>query len=151
MTRDWRQILDPGETYPGSKQRRHGGNDRLEPHLESVEDPLEGFPSTVYNVGNVATRFWGIGVLAHLLGRKPGTIRKWENDKVIPKAEFQISNDDKDPRSRRRLYTRSQIMGIWRIAMDEGLLDTNGSGMAHKHISGTSFSIRVWDGWPEWH
>jgi hypothetical protein len=113
--------------------------------METGEDPLEGFPSTVYNVGNVATRFWGIGVLAKLLGRKPGTIRKWENDGVIPKAEYQVANDDKDPRSRRRLYNRNQIMGIWRAARDTGLLDSG-----TRHISSTDFSARVWRDWSEW-
>lgn len=119
--------------------------------METVEDPLAGFPSTVYNVGNVSTRFWGIGVLAQLLGRKTGTIRKWEHDKVIPEARFQVANDDKDPRSRRRLYTRDEIMGIWRIAREEGLLDTNGFPSAHRHISSTKFSERVWEAWSEWH
>lgn len=131
------------EYYPGSKQRiPRTPEEEVQAQAEKIIDPLEGEPFTTYNVKNVPVKFYGIGVLAKVLGRKAGTIRKWETEGVIPKASFQIANDQKDPRSRRRLYTRKQVISIYLIAKEEGLLDTA------KHITSTKFSERVLKGWP---
>jgi hypothetical protein len=135
------EIIHP---HPGSKkfQENRAAILRVPVPLEVVADPLRDHEPMWRKVGNESVPFWGIGVLAKLLKRKAGTIRKWENDKVIPPAQFQTSNDSQDPRSRRRLYTRAQIIGIWTLAREEGLLDSA------CHISSTDFTERVFEGWP---
>jgi hypothetical protein len=128
--------------HPGSKKFQENRDAILRTEPAEVVDPLAKHEPVWRKVGNESVPFWGIGVLASLLGRKAGTIRKWENDAIIPKAQFQTSNDNKDPRSRRRLYTRNQIISIWTIAKEEGLLEGN------KHIISTDFESRVFEGWP---
>jgi hypothetical protein len=90
--------------------------------------------SVSFTVAGVDVEFFYIGQLAAALGRSATTLRRWESDGTIPKSGY--IKPSKDPRGRRRLYTRAQAEGIVRLAVEEGLLDTN-------KIAGTNFSARV--------
>lgn len=83
--------------------------------------------------------FFTIGNLADALGRESGTIRKWENTGVIPKAAFLTPGED--PRGRRRLYSRAQIEGLVRIAAEEKIL----VNPDNRPISRTAFKERAWE------
>jgi len=91
-------------------------------------DPLEGAKPKVYKVAGHPRSFYGIGVLAQALNRKPGTIRKWEVFGWIPKPTAVFpGRDPRDSASarhgRRRLYTAAQIRGLVKIAYEEGVLE----------------------------
>lgn len=73
-------------------------------------------------VDDKPVEFFTVGDLAAALGREAGTIRKWESNGVIPRAKYKSPSPSGDPRGMRRLYTRAQIEGIVRIALDEGIL-----------------------------
>lgn len=118
--------------YPGSKTpvRNYSDQPEVKPDSE-FEFSYPDFKGT---------GFYTIGVLADVLNRSQVTVRKWEHDGVIPKPTYIRASAD--PRGRRRLYTRDQIMGIRMIAQEEGLLETNANGH-WKSIEGTEFRERV--------
>lgn len=122
------------EFYPGSRQKI----DR-KPKSDPPVDPESGWDRhpRFITVGGVKTEFFTIGALAEALGRKSGTIRKWENTGVIPRPLFRKSADRSE--GTRRLYTRAQIEGIVKIAQEERVLDGSRS------ISQTNFTERVRD------
>lgn len=99
-------------------------------------DPLAGLDSKVYTVGGREVEFFTIGQVSQVLNRQPVTLRKWEREGIIPKATF--SKPSKDPRGRRRLYSRAQVEALVRIAAEEGVLND-----IHKQISKTKFSAKV--------
>src|SRR5262245_54767460 len=104
------------------KERQEGAAPRMTPTTSASAARLEeivGKPR-VYTVGGVDVDFFTTGQLAKALGRKPGTIRKWENDGTIPVTWYNSPSDD--PRGRRRLYTRDMVEGIVYIAKEEGIL-----------------------------
>jgi hypothetical protein len=106
-----------GEFYPGSKQRRAAN-----PVVHEEEDLPDLGKGRTLVVNGRDVEFFGIGTLAAVLNRKAGTIRAWEADGTIPASGFIKPGQDRDPRGRRRLWTRAQIIGIWRIAKEEGVL-----------------------------
>lgn len=123
------------EYYPGSKRPivRHRNRKRGQP-LDP--DRWDCRPKTL-KVKGENVEFFTIGQLGKALGgRKPVTIRKWEQTGVIPKPTFRKPSDD--PRGQRRLYTRAQVEGMVRIAKEEGVLQTHS-----KPITQTKFSERV--------
>lgn len=120
--------------YPGSKQRRQPSR---QPAPEA--SPFDGVTPRRYDVAGKTVEFFGIGDLATALGRKPGTLRKWENTGVLPKATFQAPNPKQDKRARRRLYSRAQAEGIVRIWHEEGL----GDDALPKRVSSTRFTERA--------
>jgi hypothetical protein len=135
-------FADLGEQfYPGSTKPivRHPNRNAL--HTEAAPSAADwDAKPRKYNVGGVETEFFTLGNLATALGRQPVTIRKWEREGVIPKSTYQSPGRDNDPRGRRRLYTRAQIEGIVRIALEEGVLVSH-----QKPIKTTNFTARVID------
>lgn len=121
------------EYYPGSKQpvKRYGIDALIPPADEEFELNYPDFKGTGY---------YTIGALCLALNRLPVTIRKWEKDGVIPKPTYIRSSAD--PRGKRRLYTKDQIMGMRKIAEDEGLLEPNANGH-WKPLTGTEFRTKV--------
>ncbi len=111
--------------YPGSRVRRQTVPPDPAP---VVEDDILG-PGKVYVVNGLDVEFYTIGQLAAALGRKPGTLRKWESQGILPTSGYLKPSDD--PRGRRRLYSRDQCLGIIRIATDTGLLYGQGLGLEH--------------------
>lgn len=126
---------DVGKFYPGSKELR--AVNPL-PDVAPDETPDLG-PGKVLIAGGREVEFWGIGTLARVLNRQPVTIRSWEKDGILPGPTFNKPGVGGDLRGRRRLYTAPQILGIWEIARDEGVLDPGPRVNIHK----TQFPLRV--------
>jgi hypothetical protein len=115
--------------YPGSKERRH------EPQVDDAGDALLLASGVIYLLNGMEIELFTIGQLANVLDRSTTTLRRWESDGTLPKSGY--TKPSKDPRGRRRLYSRAQIEGIYEIAKDEGVLE-NGST-----LKGTQFANRV--------
>lgn len=132
-----RELMgEAGDYYPGSKERRRVN------HVPDDEPdaPDLGTGKTLI-VHGIEVEFFGIGDLARVLNRQPVTIRAWENEGILPRPTFTKPGRDSDPRGRRRLYTRRQIEGIWRIAREEGILEPG----PRINILKTQFTRRVTD------
>jgi hypothetical protein len=143
--RDWdaefaeiAEVPETKEFYPGSsKVIRHPN--RPDPKPVRVKDELEwdSNPRIMEHRG-VSKEFFTTGQLAMALGgRKAVTIRKWEQNRTIPKAQFRTVSDD--TRGKHRLYTREQVEGLIRIAREEGILDPSRS----RKIGETNFVERA--------
>ena len=120
--------------FPGSKQRIPTPDIKInKPKPEN--DAWDAKPR-VFNVRGVPTEFFGIGSLAKALNRESVTIRLWERQGIIPKAQFKT----KDPNGLggRRLYTREQIEGMVKIAGEEGILEET-----WRSVTQTKFKERV--------
>lgn len=127
-------MAELGDFYPGSKERRAVN------HVPDDEpDRPDLGPGKKLLVRGFEVEFWGIGVLARVLNRQPVTIRSWEHDGIIPRPTFSKAGRDKDPRGRRRLYTEPQILGMWKIAGEEGVLEPG----PRINILQTQFKARV--------
>lgn len=116
-------FADLDRYYPGSKELR-----RTVPMVETVRtvdlaDMVIGqLPKpVVMTVKGRDVEFFYIGSLAKALGRSAITLRRWEDNGVIPRSGY--TKPSSDPRGKRRLYSRQQVEGIIRIANDEGLLE----------------------------
>lgn len=101
--------------YPGSRERRQTVPASRPSAVE--EDPL-GTPVILVLKGR-DTEFFTIGQVAGAIDRKAGTLRGWEASGILPTSGY--AKPSKDPRGRRRLYTRAQAMGIVRIARELGI------------------------------
>jgi hypothetical protein len=101
-------------------------------------DALAGRRGKTFTIGGKEIELFTISQLAFYLNRKPVTIRKWESEGVIPKATYSKPGINKDPRGRRRLYSRAQVEALVRIAAEEKILDD-----LHKQISTTQFKPKV--------
>jgi hypothetical protein len=121
----------PEEYFPGSRQP-------ITP-LSGPADPLAGRKGKEYTIGGKPVELFTISQLAYYLNRKPVTIRKWEEKGVIPKATYAKPGAGGDPRGRRRLYSRDQVVAIVTIADAEGILHN-----PHAQISQTNFKAKVW-------
>jgi hypothetical protein len=120
--------------YPGSKQKRpQTGIAGAEVDPAGQDLPLAS--GTVYLLNGRDVELFTIGQLAAVLNRSATTLRRWEADGTLPRSGY--TKPSKDPRGRRRLYSRAQIEGIYAIAKDEGVLE-NGST-----LKGTQFANRV--------
>ncbi|WPH58220.1 hypothetical protein SEA_LUCKYSOCKE_135 [Streptomyces phage LuckySocke] len=74
----------------------------------------------IFTVKGKEMQFFPIGALALALGgRSPNTLRAWEKEGILPKSVF--VKPSKDPRGRRRMYTRAMVEGLVRIAKEEGI------------------------------
>lgn len=116
------------EYFPGSMQR--------------IPDAVPERPlpkGRTFTVRGEDVQMFTLGELAAALNRKPVTVRKWETDKVIPRATFVRPGKGGDVRGRRRYYTQPQVEGLVRIAREEGIL-TN----PNKPLKSTRFSERAW-------
>jgi hypothetical protein len=125
--------------YPGSRMKVKIYPDEPVINVTVAGDTIPGTPRR-YTVAGNETEFWTTGVLAEVLNRKSVTIRKWENEGIIPKSLF--TSPSPDPRGKRRLYTREMILGIRDIASEEGILEPNSRGK-WKAVEGTEFRNRV--------
>lgn len=128
------------ELYPGSRKPiiRHP-NRVLDEKRRPDPDDWDSRPR-VLPIRGVPTELFTVGHLAAALGRRPVTIRAWERNKVIPNATVWSPGKDKDPRGKRRLYTRAQVEGLVKIATEEGLM--NGD---NRSIQATDFTRRAFD------
>jgi len=126
------------EFYPGSRQMivRHPNRTAEENRKTSIGvDPEWDHKPRKYTSGGEEREFFTIGHLALALGRRPVTIRLWEREGVIPKATYQVNSESKN--GRRRLYTRAQVEGLVKLAVEEGILISH-----QRPISTTQFTAR---------
>lgn len=128
------------EYYPGSTKAivRHPNRVATPRRRATGMDPEWDSKPRIYETEDGATEFFTLGQLARALGRQSVTIRKWERDGVIPKAQYQVPGRDGSVHGRRRLYTRKQVEGIVRIAEEEGLFVDS-----RKSFAETRFTERV--------
>lgn len=117
--------------FPGSRQPITG--------LAPAKDPLAGREGKTYTIGGKPVELFTISQVAEALRRKPVTIRKWEERKVIPPATFAKPGAGGDPRGRRRLYSRDQLVALVTLADAENILHN-----PHAQISQTNFKAKVW-------
>lgn len=120
--------------YPGSKMKTKVYDTDIVTESDNNDVTLSNPRIALLN--GVETKFYAIGELARLLNRKSVTIRKWEAEGFIPKATFIAPSGDK--RGKRRLYSEEQILGLVRIAREEGVLEPSAKG-AWKSITDTQF------------
>ena len=132
---DFRELAQ--EFYPGTSRPiiRHPNRNSEEGRRANPDSYWDRSPR-VYNLGGKEREFFTVGNLAEALGRKSGTVRKWERDGVTPPATYQAPSND--PRGRRRHYSREQVEGIVRIAEEEGVLVSHATA-----IKSTNFTARV--------
>lgn len=117
--------------YPGSNQVRR----RLAvKQREAVENPEWARNPYRLRVDGIVTLLYGSRHLADRLGLSVRTIQKWEERQQLPKPDYRYPSTSK--LGRRRLYTRSQVDGIYRIAHEERILEG-------KRIGNTNFVARV--------
>lgn len=128
------------EYYPGSKTPKRSYSENYKPPSQEPEEDVTLGRSRTFLVYGEPKEFYGMGDLARALERKPGTIRKWESEGVIPNATFVLPSSDQ--RGQRRLYTEEQIVGLRKIAQEEGLLDTT-TGGRYTAIEQTNFRQRA--------
>lgn len=94
----------PGKTPPKNRDKKPA----------QYDGPLAALKPTVYIINGEAQDFYTIGQLAQALGRKPGTIRMWEDRGRIPPATYRTAEPagEQIPGKRlrgRRLYSRRQV------------------------------------------
>lgn len=123
--------------YPGSKRRRAANTDGAPSTVTSGWDVKPLF----LTVEGVEVEFFNIGALAKALGRRSSTLRKWETLGILPKARFHTPGANRHGQF--RLYTRTDVETIARIAHEEGLIGTN------RQVQCTAFSERVGRYWDE--
>lgn len=133
MSEELEEFYYPGSRTPRKTVTPVTDEGDPEPGLFDVAMDLLG-DSVIYTVDGLDVEFFMIGQLAAALGRSATTLRRWESDGIIPKSGY--TKPSKDPRGKRRLYSRAQVEGIIKIAIDEGVLLSN-------RLKGTQFSEKV--------
>jgi hypothetical protein len=125
--------------YPGSKMpvKAYGAREILV-DMHNAEE-LWGKPKIML-LNNQETEFYTLGELARVLNRKTVTLRKWENEGILPKPAYMFPSSD--PRGKRRLYTKEQILGLRDIAKEEGILEPSAKGK-WKPVYETDFRERA--------
>lgn len=131
--------------YPGSKTPRRSYTEQRKPEPEKQADIDLGKPRQL-RVGTQVVDFYTVGTLALALNRKTVTIRKWEQEGIIPKAQYIRPSDD--ARGQRRLYTKDQIMGLRELARQEGILYPSDGGK-WSAVEQTKFRDRSAQLWKE--
>lgn len=120
------QFADLGEYYPGSRERR-----QTVPASRplAVEEDLLG-TGTVMVLRGQPVEFFTIGQLAAAINRKAVTLRAWEAGGILPTSGYHTPS--KDPRGRRRLYTKAQCLGIIRLAKDHDVMEAGSRRPLHE-------------------
>lgn len=130
--KDWDEIkasLEDLPYYPGSNLKRG--------HVLIEQTKTWDIKPRKYLYRGELTEFFTLGMLAQALNRKPGTIRKWEREYIIPKAT--LIKGSNDPRGVRRLYTRAQVEGLIQIAKEVGIFNP----AAKKSVRDTEFTQKA--------
>jgi len=123
----------PGSSHPIVRHSNHPSVDSRTHHI-GIDPEWDRHPRK-YQVNGVEREFFTIGHLALALGRRPVTLRLWEREGIIPKATYQINSESKN--GRRRLYSREQVEGLVKLAVEEGILISH-----QRAIGGTQFTAR---------
>lgn len=102
----------PDKDYPGKRAPKNRKQAKLK--VVGPQEPQWDDHPRVFLNGGVETEFFQIGALAMALKRKPVSMRKWESEGIIPKANFRTptprgTNVPGKAVKGRRLYSRQQI------------------------------------------
>ena len=134
----------------------HRGRKKKEPSPPPPEPPEESWdshpirrtdPTTKVNGQPVVKEFFYIGALAKALDKRPNTLRAWIRKGWLPKPMYLTSRRiGTKGDAGRRLWTRSQVENIRRIAEEEEIL---GEGR-HPDIRHTQFTQKVVAGFRDW-
>lgn len=123
------------KTFPGSSTPLLF--EQMNTAQEKESDKWDAKPH-IFLVGGAEQEFFSIGQLGKALGNRSAvTLRKWEREGILPKSPF--TRPSEDVRGRRRMYTRSMVEGLRRIAQEEGVLLPDKG----KRLSGTAFAIKA--------
>lgn len=126
-------------------------SDELPGKRERTTGPIEREPEAwdaapvVKTLYGQAVELFTIGQLASALGLKPVTLRSWEDKGWMPKTPIRTRPPNwaglpnKNIKGR-RLWTRSMVTGIVRIAHEEGVLLPRPQ---HRQVRHTNFTQRV--------
>lgn len=122
--------LIAGVDYPGSVPLRRQVIAREV--KEAREESASGWDAKpLWKLANgTSTEFFSIGDLAHALGRKPVTVRSWEDKGWLPSSGYRTRPPKaeqvpgKEVRGR-RLYTRRQIEVVIAAAEECGVFSAN--------------------------
>jgi hypothetical protein len=117
--------------FPGGVPSRTAVEDQKRKEEASEPPPVawDSFPiRKTFN--GIEKDFFPIGALAMALGRKPVTIRQWEDLGRLPKSQFRTKPPMAShlPGKRaegKRLYTRAQIVAVIKAAERAGITDPN--------------------------
>lgn len=111
------------DRYPGSRQLRRA----VAPPVVSERPDADAWDSRPVRkvIRGQEVELFTIGQLGQALGRAAVTMRLWERNGYIPIARMRLAN--KNGKGGRRYYTRAQVEGIARIALEEGLLEPRAS------------------------
>lgn len=121
--------------FPGSNTPLDIADRQKEQQLESDQWDLKPY---IFTVRGREMQFFPIGALSLALGgRSPNTLRAWEKEGNLPKSVF--VKPSKDPRGRRRMYTRAMVEGLVRIAKEEGIFWPDKG----KKLSDTAFTEKA--------
>lgn len=143
-------LEDPNQPeddfYPGSKRRKSDEQKKLRERVEKAQKPKntdwDAHPlRRTVRIHNkpVSMDFFTIGALAKALGKKPVTIRSWISKGWLPKARYRgPAAMGTRGNAGKRLWSRTQIEAIVRIATEENLL-----GEWTPDIGGSKFPQRV--------
>ena len=137
-------VLGDLPPFPGKRPLASTGR-HLPPAPERGDEDWDEEPKLLF-VNGVQVEFFNIGAVARALGRKPVTIRSWEDKGVIPRSKYRTPAPKKDMvpgkiKRGRRLYTREQIQVLIDAARVTGVLAQQ-PGADWKR-----FTARVIDGW----
>jgi hypothetical protein len=132
-------VTELQQYYPGSNRKKRQ-YEEPEPEKPELDDLPDLGKSHYYLVNNQPLALYRIGSIARALNRKSVTIRKWEQEGVIPVSPYKMPGVD--PRGQRRLYTKEQIESLRQIAYEEGVLYPNEQGR-WKHIETTNFKAKA--------
>jgi hypothetical protein len=102
----------PEKDYPGKRAPKNRAP--AKPVVVRSQEPRWDDHPRVFTIKGVESEFFQIGALAMALNRKPVTVRDWEAEGIIPKANFRTptprgTNVPGKAVKGRRLYSRKQI------------------------------------------
>jgi len=112
-------------TYPGSKMRQKTYGPGYKPPVID-ESPVDLGDPRKYSVQGQEVDLYQMSALSSALNRQPVTIRKWEAQGIIPQPTYMTGSHDN--RAKRRLYTKEQLLGLRRLAEEEGILYPSANG-----------------------
>jgi len=109
--RDPLDILGDLPNWPGKTAPK---NRPTSPKKIKSEEELNGARATIFRIGGEEREMFTIGELARAVERKPVTIRAWESQGVIPRANYRtpVPKGQQIPGKTvkgRRLYSRAQV------------------------------------------
>lgn len=128
---------EPVDLYPGTNRQIVSAQPLDLTPPAPIQERWDAHPR-VYTVRGKTVEFFPIGALAKALGRQVSTVRRWEQDGILPVSLWRSPSTD--VRGRQRLYSRAIVEAMVQIAQEEGVLNPHG-----RNIHKTNFRARVYE------